>query len=226
MQMMTKTFGIAVYLPLCTLQHGVNRMGFEHVVSVQGRSNMQRQSLPSCMPSQLWRMMLLPCPMSVESWTSCAHPVWSSILNCDASQSLFRSLQGLDVYHSTAACCYGLSDMRYMACVLSGREPGSCVGAGAPDRLAAVSVRLHCQLWRETGHNFNKLRELLLPDRTQLRMTEVTAISKAAALREVCRHDVDRGVQLIEGIQVDYEQFAELMHHKGSRYPVLQGWYW
>ena len=65
-------------------------------------------------------------------------------------------------------------------------------------------MRLHCQLWKETGHNFNKLRGVLIPDRTQLRMTATAALTTAAALKEVCLRDTDRGMQLIEGIQVKF----------------------
>ena len=73
-----------------------------------------------------------------------------------------------------------------------------------------MSVKLHCQLWRETGHNFNKLRELLIPDRTQLRMTDTAALTMAATLKEICLRDTDRGMQLIEGIQVNLTLFYRL----------------
>lgn len=71
-----------------------------------------------------------------------------------------------------------------------------------PKRLLAVSIRLHCKLWKETGHNFNKLRDLLMPDRSQPRMSDIIALTKATTLKEVCLHDVDRGMQLMEGIEV------------------------
>ena len=65
-------------------------------------------------------------------------------------------------------------------------------------------MRLHCKLWKETGHSFNKLRDLLIPDRTEVRMSDIIALTKAATLKEVCLHDVDRGMQLIEGIEVRF----------------------
>lgn len=65
-------------------------------------------------------------------------------------------------------------------------------------------MRLHCKLWKETGHNFNKLRDLLIPDKTEMRMSDIIALTKAATLKEVCLHDVDRGLQLIEGIEVSF----------------------
>jgi len=65
-------------------------------------------------------------------------------------------------------------------------------------------VRLHCKLWKETGHNFNKLRDLLIPDRTEMRISDIIAVTKAATLKEVCLHDVDRGMQLLEGIEVSF----------------------
>ncbi len=81
-------------------------------------------------------------------------------------------------------------------------------GAGASERLHAVSVKLHCQLWRETGHNFNNLRELLIPDKTQLRMSDSAALTMAATLKEICLRDTDRGMQLKEGIQVTSALFT------------------
>ena len=74
--------------------------------------------------------------------------------------------------------------------------------AGAPERLQALSIRLHSRLWKETGHGFNRLRDLLTPDRTGLRSSNMVTLTKAATLKDVCLHDVDRGLQLLEGIQV------------------------
>ena len=74
--------------------------------------------------------------------------------------------------------------------------------AGAPERLQALSIRLHSRLWKETGHGFNRLRDLLIPDRTGLRISAMLTLTKAATLKDVCLHDVNRGLQLIEGIQV------------------------
>ena len=74
--------------------------------------------------------------------------------------------------------------------------------AGAPERLQALSIRLHARLWKETGHGFNRLRDLLIPDKTGLRISNIATLTKAATMKDICLHDVDRGLQLIEGIQV------------------------
>ena len=63
-------------------------------------------------------------------------------------------------------------------------------------------MQLHCKLWKDTGHSFNRLRDLLMPDASQLRLSHIMAVTKAATQKEVCLHDVDRGMQLLEGIQV------------------------
>ena len=88
--------------------------------------------------------------------------------------------------------------------------------------MHAVSLTLHCKLWRETGHNFNRLRELLIPDRTQLRMSDMAALTRAAILKEVCLHDTDRGMQLMEGIQVGCNPFVlNLCKTKGPSPPSI-----
>ncbi|CAL5220764.1 g2828 [Coccomyxa viridis] len=102
----------------------------------------------------------------------------------------------LALMRAIPAMAHDAASLPYVTRVL-----GQLCPPDAPDRLHAVSVRLHCQLWKETGHNFNKLRGLLIPDRTQLRMTATAALTTAAALKEVCLRDTDRGMQLIEGIQ-------------------------
>ena len=40
-----------------------------------------------------------------------------------------------------------------------------------------------------------------MPDASQLRLSHIMAVTKAATQKEVCLHDVDRGMQLMEGIQ-------------------------
>ena len=93
---------------------------------------------------------------------------------------------------------------------------GTQSAADAPERLHATSLRLHCKLWKDTGHNFNRLRDLLMPDASQPRLSHNIAVTKAATQKEVCLHDVDRGMQLMEGIQVRRRLTATVEYHIAS----------
>ncbi len=74
--------------------------------------------------------------------------------------------------------------------------------------MQAVRVQLHERLWRETGHGFGPLRDLLLGQGPHLgsagllQGSAAIRLARAAALRAVCAQDAARGAQLLEGVEV------------------------
>ena len=55
-----------------------------------------------------------------------------------------------------------------------------------------------------------------MPDASQLRLSHIMAVTMAATLKEVCLHDVDRGMQLMDGIQVMLRLTATAEHYTAS----------
>ena len=73
--------------------------------------------------------------------------------------------------------------------------------------MAATGLRLHAQLWRESGHAFAQLRDLLLGQGPALgsagllQRSPLIRLARAACIRDVCARDSARGAQLLEGIE-------------------------
>ena len=55
-----------------------------------------------------------------------------------------------------------------------------------------------------------------MPDASQLRLSHIMAVTMAATQKEVCLHDVDRGMQLMDGIQVMLRLTANAEHCTAS----------
>ncbi|KAI5341216.1 hypothetical protein L3X38_020490 [Prunus dulcis] len=68
----------------------------------------------------------------------------------------------------------------------------------AKPTLYATAIRLLCQTWETNDRAFGSLQGVLLPKRfTELKFERNICISMAASIRDVCRKNPDRGVDLI-----------------------------
>ena len=76
--------------------------------------------------------------------------------------------------------------------------------------MQALLLRLRTQLWIGSGHGFNTLSDALLGIRGEIsskaqRESVELRVARAACLRDVCAQDVGKGLQLLEGIEVDWQ---------------------
>lgn len=77
------------------------------------------------------------------------------------------------------------------------------LAAGAPGLLLAVGLRLQCQLWMTTGRSFNSLLAGLSGfAHTHPHADDMLRTVRAVCVRDVCRHDSSRGVELVRAMQV------------------------
>ncbi|XP_062010189.1 protein RST1 isoform X1 [Rosa rugosa] len=76
----------------------------------------------------------------------------------------------------------------------------------AKPTLHATAIRLLCQTWETNDRAFGSLQGLLVPKRfTDLKAERNICISMAASVRDVCRKNPDRGVDLILSVSACIE---------------------
>lgn len=77
------------------------------------------------------------------------------------------------------------------------------MAAGAPELVLALGLKLHTQLWMTTGRGFNSLLGGLSGfPHAHPHAGDMLRTVRGACLRDVCRHDSSRGVELVRAIQV------------------------
>uniref|UniRef100_A0A803MT51 DUF3730 domain-containing protein n=1 Tax=Chenopodium quinoa TaxID=63459 RepID=A0A803MT51_CHEQI len=82
--------------------------------------------------------------------------------------------------------------------------------------LYATSLRLLCKAWEINDRVFGSLRSFLLPECfVEFRFDETISISMAASLRDVCRRNPERGVQLILSVAVCIESSGSIIRALG-----------
>ncbi|KAL3139450.1 hypothetical protein ABBQ38_003780 [Trebouxia sp. C0009 RCD-2024] len=73
---------------------------------------------------------------------------------------------------------------------------------GAPELVLALGLKLHTQLWMTTGRGFNSLLGGLSGfPHAHPHAGDMLRTVRGACLRDVCRHDSSRGVELVRAIQ-------------------------
>eukprot|EP01018_Ginkgo_biloba_P009771 Gb_07737 [translate_table: standard] len=75
----------------------------------------------------------------------------------------------------------------------------------AKPKLRATAIRLLCRSWEFTDRVFDHLQRALQPKAFSTTLETDLVISMAASVRDVCRKDADRGVDLILSIQACIE---------------------
>ena len=77
------------------------------------------------------------------------------------------------------------------------------LAAGAPGLMLATGLRLQCQLWMTTGRSFNSLLAGLSGfAHAHPHADDMLRTVRAVCVRDVCRHDSSRGVELVRSMQV------------------------
>ncbi|XP_021714908.1 protein RST1-like isoform X2 [Chenopodium quinoa] len=82
--------------------------------------------------------------------------------------------------------------------------------------LYATALRLLCKAWEINDRVFGSLRSFLLPECfVEFRFDETISISMAASLRDVCRRNPERGVQLILSVAACIESSGSIIRALG-----------
>lgn len=78
------------------------------------------------------------------------------------------------------------------------------MAAGAPELLLAVGLKMYCQLWMTTGRGFNSLLAGLSGfAHAHPHAGDMLRTVRAVCVRDVCRHDSTRGLELVRAVQVN-----------------------
>ncbi|XP_048498933.1 protein RST1 isoform X3 [Beta vulgaris subsp. vulgaris] len=82
--------------------------------------------------------------------------------------------------------------------------------------LYATALRLLCNAWKMNDRIFGSLRNFLLPECfIEFRFDQTIAISLAASLRDICRRNPERGVQLILSVEACIECTVSIIRALG-----------
>ena len=73
---------------------------------------------------------------------------------------------------------------------------------GVPEAVQAMALRMQTQLWRVTGRGWAGLLAGLTGfANAHPHPTPLLRVARAACVRDVCRHDSGKGVELVRAIQ-------------------------